>query len=443
LVAIVGAPNVGKSTLFNRLLGRRHALVTDAPGVTRDRQYGEAHDVERPFRVVDTGGLSGDHAVPFAAEIERQAAAAMDEAAAVLFVVDARAGATAVDLDLAALLRRRGGAPVLLVANKIDHEALEVIAHELHALGLGAPWPVSAEHGRGIEELIEAIEALFPTGDDDASPVGADEAELRVAIVGRPNVGKSSILNRLVGAERVIVSEVPGTTRDAIDIALQIEGRVFRLIDTAGIRRAGRVGKEIEGLAVIRARRSIEQAHVAILVVDATVPLAAQDAHIAGHVQDAGRPLLIAVNKWDLVTDREDAVKAWEERLRRRLRFAAHAPIVFVSAHSGQRVARLLEVAAALHDAAGRRIGTPELNRWLQGQIEGQREAPPPSGSLRLYYATQTGVHPPRFLIFCNDPLLVHFSLRRRIENRLREDFELGAVPVRLDFRARRAPRER
>lgn len=452
-VAIVGAPNVGKSTLFNRLVGRRQAIVTDEPGVTRDRNHARVEDAPVPFELIDTGGLTPNTAAPFAREIERQAEVALRDAAVTLFVVDARAGATALDRELAEWLRRRNR-PLVLVANKIDGPKQDALVHELHALGLGEPQPVSAEHGLGIEELLERIEPYLravsdrdgagdgaPDRDGPAQAASDDETsgEIRVAIVGRPNVGKSSLLNRLAGEERAVVSDVPGTTRDAIDTLLLARGRRYRLIDTAGIRRRGKVRLVVERFSVDRARKNLERCDVALLVLDATEDLAAQDAHIAGYVVDARKPLVVVVNKWDLPDEREEEARRWEERIRHRLRFAKNVPMIFVSAKTGQRVEKILERVDAQWEAAGRRISTPDLNRWLTG-VRGVPGASVASGrGSRLLYATQTGVRPPRFLIFCNDPRKLHFSLRRHLENSLRETFELGAAPIVLEFRSRRA----
>lgn len=440
LVAIVGAPNIGKSTLFNRLVGWRKAIVTDEPGVTRDRNYGEVRRGDVPFRVVDTGGLTPRTAAPFAQEIEQQASEALREAVCVLFMVDGRAGATAVDREVAGFLRRRN-VPVILVANKIDSEAQDSLVHDLYELGLGDPVPVSAAHGRGVEELLDTIAGFLPEK-SQAEPVGEDEGgPLRVAIVGRPNAGKSSILNSLLGEERVMVSEIPGTTRDAIDTLVEREGRLFLLVDTAGIRRKGKVRLSAEASSVLLARRSMERADVVILVLDGSRELAAQDAHIAGYGVDAYRPMVVAVNKWDLVEEREQAARDWEERVRHRLRFAKEVPVLLVSAKTGQRVSRLLDVAVRLHAAAGIRVPTPELNRWLQDVARAERARPARGRSIRLFYATQKGTHPPHFVLFCNDPAHVHFSLRRFLANSLRERFGFGPAPIRLEFRARRKRR--
>lgn len=437
LVAIVGAPNVGKSTLFNRLIRSRRAIVTDEPGVTRDRLYGEVRISELPFRIVDTGGLTPNNAAPFAQEIERQADNAMGEAACLIFVMDARAGITAVDREVSEFLRKRG-LPILLVANKVDGPKVEADVHELYELGLGDPISVSAEHGLGVDELLTAVELTLAT--HASSSVDAEETgprPLNVAIVGRPNVGKSSLLNRLVGEERVLVSEIPGTTRDSIDTLLDAGDRRYRLIDTAGIRRRGRVRQGAERFSVARARKNIDRCDVAILVLDASEPFGAQDAHIAGYINDAFKPLVVAVNKWDLIEGREEQAKRWSAEVRHRLRFVKQAPMALISAKTGQRVSRVLEHADELYAAAGIEVPTPEVNRWLQGL--GHRPATAGPSAPRMLYATQTGTRPPRFVIFCNDPSRIHFSFRRYLENSLRERFGFVGAPIRLEFRSRRA----
>jgi GTP-binding protein len=433
LVVIVGAPNVGKSTLFNRLVGGRRSIVTDEPGVTRDRIYGEVLDVEQPFRLVDTGGLIPGDGDMIARGVEQQAAAALDEADLVLFVVDARAGATGLDRDLVAMLRRRGSVP-LLVANKIDVAEAAARVLELHELGLGAPLAISAEHGVGVAELIDAVVSRLPRSEVVDEP----ERRLSVAIVGRPNVGKSSLVNRLLGEERVLVSEQPGTTRDAVDTLLEVGDRSYRLIDTAGLRRPGRIRRIVERYSAQRARQNIERCDVAVLVLDAVEALAAQDAHVAGYILDAMKPMVVVVNKWDLVAERETAVKHWEEQVRYRLRFTHGAPILFTSAESGQRVSKILDRVDEVHAMAGIEVSTQVLNRWLQTHPAAGSVAGPRGPGLRLYYATQTGTHPPSFVLFCNDPRRAHFSVRRHLENGLRDRFGFGSAPLKLSFRGRR-----
>jgi GTP-binding protein len=435
LVAIVGAPNVGKSTLFNRLAKSRSALVTDQPGLTRDRIYGVARDVAHPFRIVDTGGLRWDD-VPFGQEILLQAEVALREARLVLFVVNGRTGATALDAEVASFLRRRG-ADVLLVANKVDGPGQDDAIHELHALGLGEPVGVSAEHSRGIDELISAIELRLPETADPAEESFPGDV-IKVALVGRPNVGKSSLLNRLVGEDRMMVSDVPGTTRDAVDTMLTLGERRYQLVDTAGMRRKGRLHEVAESLSVMRARQAIERADVVVLVMDGSEPIASQDTHIAGYAVEAARPIVVAINKWDLVEERESKAKDWEHEMRERLRFVKEVPFVLVSAKSGQRVTRILDCVDTVFAEASKRVPTPALNTWLQEESVKERRAPAKGGSVRLFYATQTGIRPPRFVVFCNEARRLHFSLRRHLENSLRARFGFGAAPLRLTFRSRR-----
>jgi len=439
LIAIVGAPNAGKSTLFNRLIRGRHAIVTAEPGATRDRIYGEFHEDSLRFRLVDTGGLSGELDTPISQGIDRQVRAAVREADGVVFLVDVRTGVTAMDQEIAAWLRR-AGKPVLVVANKVETESLRISAPEFFELGLGEPIPLSAEEGSGIDGLLEALSLLLGEPCPATSEQPADTpAPIRVALVGRPNVGKSSILNRLVGEERQIVTDVPGTTRDAVDTLLERDGKRFLLVDTAGIRRPGRVGRNTEAQAVARARDAIRRADVVVLVLDAAEGTAAQDLHIAGHAQEAGRPIIVAVNKWDRVEQREDAAKEWERTIRERLRFAKCAPFVLVSALSGQRVSKILDLAEQVHEAGGIRVATGPLNRWLQEAARHEMGAPALGRSVKLYYATQTGVHPPRFVLFCSHPERVHFSLRRFLENGLRDRFGFGPAAIQLNFRGRGA----
>ncbi len=436
VVAIVGAPNVGKSTLFNRLVGRRKAIVGDSPGVTRDRVYAEVSDVPTPFRLVDTGGLVPDGDGPYAAEIERQVRFAITEAACLVFVVDAVAGPTALDRDVATILRK-SGRPVVLAANKIDTPKAEPLIHALYELGLGEPVGVSAEHGLGTDDLLDRIDAALRSSSIGAASDAPAPEEIRLALVGRPNVGKSSILNRLAGEERAVVSETPGTTRDAIDTLVVVEGLRYRVIDTAGMRPKFRTGPAVERVAVDHAARSIAQSHVVILVLDGTLPISTQDAHIAGLVLESRRPLVVAVNKWDRVEGREEAVRRIEDEIHERLAFARGVPIAFLSARTGQRVGRLLELAARLHAAAGLRVPTPELNRWLRDACGPDLEVSG-RGDLRVFYATQIGTHPPRFVVFCNDPRKASAPFRRHLEASLRERFGLAEVPVRLVFRGRR-----
>jgi GTP-binding protein len=371
--------------------------------------------------------------------IENQALVAIDEAAVVLFVVDARAGASALDRDIATMLRRRSR-HVVLVANKIDAPSHEGLVLALAELGFGDAVAISAEHGRGIDTLLDVVDQRL--GDqvaDEAPQESESERPVRVALVGRPNVGKSSLFNRLVGEERVMVSDVPGTTRDAVDTLLEHDDRRYLLVDTAGIRRRGRARQAAEVVSVVLARRSIARADVVVLLIDASDEFAAQDAHIAGLAVDALKPLVVAVNKWDLIEGREEAAKHWEEEIRYRLRFAKKVPMVLVSALTGQRVLRILDLVDEVHEVAGRRIPTAELNRWLQHVSKVEQASPARGKSINLLYATQTGTRPLRFVIFCRAPKKVHFSLTRFLSNSLRDRFDLGATPIELRFRRGRS----
>jgi GTP-binding protein len=320
----------------------------------------------------------------------------------------------------------------------VDADSVEPLVGELHELGLGDPVPISAAHGHGIADLLERVAAMVSAAEDGEEGATQEETLVRIAIVGRPNVGKSSLLNRLVGEERMLVSDVPGTTRDSVDTRIDRGDRSYLLVDTAGIRRRGRVQAVVETLSVARARVSIERADVVALVLDAVEGIVAQDAHVAGYAHDALKPVAVVINKWDLVEDREEAAKVWTEEVRRRFPFLKEAPIVLVSARTGQRVSRILDTADDLYRHAGIRVPTPQLNRWLEGEARAERGAPAGGKSVRLFYAAQTGTHPPSFVLFCNDARRIHFSMRRRLENSLRERFDYGAAPLRLTFRSRR-----
>ena len=446
LVAIVGRPNVGKSTLFNRITGERRAITGDEPGITRDRIYGEASWNGRRFAIVDTGGIVPDDDAVIPANILKQAGAAIEEAQALVWVVDARKGITPLDEELARLLRTTGKR-VLVAANKADAQRLEVDAGEFYRFGFDEVIPVSAETGNGVGDLLDIVvenfHAAAPEEDDESD---AQPRELRLAIVGRPNVGKSSLLNRLLGEERVIVSPVAGTTRDAVDTLLEVEGQRFRVIDTAGIRRKGMTEQVAEKLSVMMARRSLERADVAIVVVDASEGVAALDANIAGYAHDAGCSIILAVNKWDAVPDKETGtVSAFERDLRDKMKFLEWAPVVTISALTGQRVERILPLALRANEARNRRIQTSQLNAFFERNVSqprgGSAPAPVKGGVSRLHvqYMTQVGVRPPRFVVFTagGRPGL-HFSYERYLQNRLREEFDFFATPIRIVERHKR-----
>ena len=431
VVAIVGRPNVGKSTLFNRLVGQRQAIVEDIPGTTRDRIYGDVDWAGRDFAVVDTGGIAFDEADSFTAMIEEQARQAMAEADVIVFMVDVRAGVSQPDADVADILRR-SQKPVLLAANKADNQAQDLEASDFYQLGIGEPLPISASHGLGIGELLDEVVRHFPP-----EPEIVEEDRFKVAIVGRPNVGKSSLLNAILGQERAIVSDIPGTTRDAIDTLLEHDGEQLLLIDTAGIRRRGRVGQGIEKYSVIRALRAIDRCDVACLVVDATEMLTAQDVHIAGYVNDAVKGMLLVVNKWDLPEKTETTMKDYRAEIARQLNFMDWVTPVFVSAKTHQRVDRVLRSVLAIKAQREKRVGTGELNQLVADAL---RRHQPPSDKgrqLRIYYATQAGVNPPTFVFFVNDPKLSHFSYKRYLENQIRERLGFEGTAIKLVLKAR------
>lgn len=432
LVALVGRPNVGKSTLFNRLVGERVAIIEDFPGTTRDRLYGEFEWGGRRIAVVDTGGIVPIGEEDVAESVYEQAQLAIDEADVVVFLVDNRAGIVPVDEEIADLLRRTEK-PIILAVNKADNMQQEALAVEFHALGLGDPLPISAGRGLNTGDLLDTIVAVLPPPDDET----VDEEVARVAIVGRPNVGKSSLVNALTGEKRTVVSPIPGTTRDAVDTRVLFQNQPILLIDTAGIRRRGKVARGIEQYSVLRAMRAIDRSDVAILLIDATEPLAAQDAHVAGFVQEQSKGLVVAVNKWDLVPKDSHTMKAFERRLREQFKFMPYVQIVFVSAKTGQRIEQVLELALAISVERRKRVPTGVLNAAVRRVLH---EHQPPSSRgklLKVFYVTQVGVDPPTFVIKVNDPELAHFGFRRFMENRLRETFGFAGTPIRLYFRPR------
>jgi GTP-binding protein len=450
LVAIIGRPNVGKSTLFNRIISERRSITGDEPGITRDRIYGEAQWNGHRFSIVDTGGIVPDDDAAIPANILKQAGAAIEDAQALVWVVDARKGITPLDEELARLLRTTGKR-VLVAANKADAERWERDAGEFYSFGFDDVFPVSAEQGNGVGDLLDSVVEKFQPVEIDENEEGLDAQprELRLAIIGRPNVGKSSLLNRLLGEERVIVSPLAGTTRDAVDTLLEVEGQPFRIIDTAGIRRKGKTEEMAEKLSVMMARRSLERADVAIVVIDASEGVAALDANIAGYAHDAGCSIILAVNKWDAVPGKETGTPAAFERgLRDKMKFLDWAPVVTISALTGQRVERILPLALRANEARNRRVPTSQLNAFFERAVSqprgGGAPAPVKGGVSRLHvqYMTQVGVRPPAFVIFTKGgrPGL-HFSYERYLQNRLREEFDFFATPLRIIERHSRKSR--
>ncbi|MCS7275514.1 MAG: ribosome biogenesis GTPase Der [Dehalococcoidia bacterium] len=432
LVAIVGRPNVGKSTLFNRLVGGRKALVEDIPGTTRDRLYAEVEWGDRAFTLVDTGGLDPGSEEAFATLIRRQVEIALAEADVILFVVDASQGPTATDLEIAELLRRTGR-QVLLVANKADNDRRQQAALQFYELGLGEPIVISAYHDLGVDELRRALMALLPPVEAATEP----PTELALAIVGRPNVGKSMLLNAVLGQERVVVSEVPGTTRDAVDTPLEYRGRRLLLIDTAGIRRRGRIAPGLERHSVERARQAVRRCDVALLVIDATEGVTAQDTHIAGLVLEECKGLIVVANKWDLMPDTEESRRRFAAEALARLKFVPWAPLAFVSAKTGLNLEGLLDLVVEIGDKRRQRVPTSRLNAVIREAVA--RHPPPMTGKrqFKVYYVTQPEVDPPTFVFFCNDPNLLHFSYRRYLENAIRRHFDFEGTAIRMVFRGR------
>jgi len=449
LVALVGRPNVGKSTLFNRIAGRRLAIVEGVPGVTRDRNYADVTMEGRRFSVVDTGGFEPGSADPLVELVGRQAQLAVDEASAVVLVVDGRAGLTTVDQAVAEMLRR-SGKPLFVAVNKIDGPEAESEAPlaEFHRLGFGNVWAISAEHGRGVGDLLEALLAVLDPAasrapeESEALPDGpqtdaASDREIRIAIVGRPNVGKSTFVNALLGEERFVVSEVPGTTRDAIDSVLEHRGRRFVVTDTAGIRRKSSIAQKVEAYAVVRAMRSIEGAEVVAFLLDAGEAGVEQDARLLALVEEKGRALILVVNKWDL-GEREGATRDYYRReLRDRLGFVSFAPLLFASGETGQGVAAVLDTAARLVDQYRARFPTRALNDLLE-TIQASHPAPLDRGRpVKLYYINQVAFAPPTFVVQCNRPGAIGDAYRRFVEHRIREAFGLE-VPLRIIYKERR-----
>lgn len=429
LVAIVGRPNVGKSTLFNRILGRRTAIVDDQPGVTRDRHYAAAEWGGKRFTVVDTGGYVPASEDVMEVAIREQAEVAMEEADLVLFVVDGRAGLHPVDLDLADLLRRSGGR-VRLVVNKVDSEALGGGAGEFYRLGLGEPLSVSALVGRGTGDMLDAV-----TTELAGLPEAPADMRLKIAVLGKPNVGKSSLVNALLGRRRHIVTDIPGTTRDAIDAVVRYHGEEILLIDTAGLRRRSRIQESVEFYSAVRTLKSIERCDVVVLLVDVQSGLEGQDLRILELALERKRPVVLAVNKWDLVEKDSGTAARLERALRDRLRKHDFLPVVFISALTGQRVSRIIELARAVNREQERRIGTGELNGALGEDIAA---FPPRSRSgkeITIKYVTQADIRPPVFAFFCNEPSLVDDGYRRYLENRIRERFGFTGVPLVLAFK--------
>jgi GTP-binding protein len=425
VVVIVGRPNVGKSTLFNAILGQRRSIVGDEPGITRDRIQGEASYLGRRFELIDTGGIIPNDAEMIPTEILKQARVALDQAAQIIFLIDGRTEITGTDRDLAKVLRKLGK-PVTLAVNKIDATSREGLAHEFHSLGFKDLFPISSEHRIGFDELLDHVTAAFPADEREDAPE-SEVRPIKVAIIGRPNVGKSTLLNALVGEERSIVSPVAGTTRDAVDQSLLHNGVEYVFVDTAGIRRKGKTKLMAEKLSVVMARRHIRMANVVILVLDGTEKVAALDATIAGYAHEEGRALILCVNKWDAAGDK--GKRKFTEEIRDELKFLEYAPIAFVSAKTGAGVNRLFGMISEAYRSASKRVTTGELNRFVE-MLSFDRD-------MKIYYMTQGSVRPPTFVVFTDKAKDLHFSSERFLVNQLRKRFGFEGTPIRIKAKRR------
>ena len=434
IVAIVGRPNVGKSTLFNQIGKQRVSIVDDMPGVTRDRIYLDAEWLGHAFTMIDTGGIELDESDHILKSMRQQAQIAMEEADVILFVVDGRAGLTTADEEVGHLLRSTKK-PVVLAVNKVDSPEREMDMYEFYSLGLGDPIGISASNARNLGDLLDAVVAAFPeeTGDDK------EPDEISIAVIGRPNVGKSSIVNAILGEQRVIVSDVPGTTRDAIDTHFIEDGTKFMLIDTAGMRRRGKIDEPVERYSVMRSLRAIDRADVVLMMINAAEGITEQDKKIAGYAHESGRGVVIVVNKWDIFPEKDDkSTLRFTDELRDKLGFLQYAPVLYTSALTGQRVHRVTELVKYVAEQQSMRIKTSVLNELIRDAVSVN---PPPmhrGRQLKILFMTQTDICPPKFIIFVNDPELMHFSYLRFIENRLREQFGFEGTPLRLIVRARK-----
>ena len=431
IVAIIGRQNVGKSTLLNRVAGKPIAIVEDLPGTTRDRIFADVSWQGVEFTIVDTGGLELRPETAVAQGVKEQAEAAVTEADVIIFLVDVTDGVVPSDQEIADMLRQVSK-PIVLVANKADNTKLETAAVEFYELGLGEPLAISAYHGRGTAELLDMVTSWLPS----PLPVVAEPEIMKVAIVGRPNVGKSMLLNALLGGERVIVDDTPGTTRDAIDTLLDFDGQSVLLIDTAGIRRRGKLGVGVERYSVIRALRAIGRADITLLVLDATELVTAQDMHIAGYIQQAAKGIVLVVNKWDLVVDKSPV--EFTRYIRGQLKFMSYAPVLYTSAKFGQGVDKIMPEARQVYHQRLKRLSTAAVNDVVQQAVAAHNLPRIGGKQLKILYTTQPEVNPPTFVFFVNDAKLIHFSYRRYLENKLRQSFDFTGTPLRLIFKTRK-----
>jgi GTP-binding protein len=452
IVALVGRPNVGKSTLFNRLAGERLAIVDDTPGTTRDRIMAEADWNGRPFDIVDTGGIDPTHggrtplsvdSADFIQEIRQQALMAVNDADSVLFITDGSAGVTPPDREVAEILRKfqktvdgKPQPPIFVVVNKCESESKRSGAAEFYELGLGDPYPISAIHGSGTGDLLDAIVSSFPVEMETE-----EDESIKIAISGKPNAGKSSLLNKLVGKERSIVSPIPGTTRDAVDTKIEVEGVPVTLIDTAGIRRRGKIERGVEKYSVLRALKAIERADVVLLMIDAAEGITAQDTHIAGFILDAWKSTVVLVNKWDTIVKDNQTMEDYTHHVRKELNFMDYVPLLFISAKTGQRVNQVLPLALRVQEERLARITTAMLNRLLR-KAQDAHPTPTHAGrQLKIYYGSQVRVDPPTFVLQVNDPKLFHFSYERYLENKFRETYGFIGTPLKIIAHGHKEPK--
>ncbi len=431
IVAIVGRPNVGKSTFFNKIVGRRVAIVEDTPGVTRDRIIAEAEWSSKSFLLIDTGGIEPDSKEVIPSQMRAQAEIAMDMADVIIFMVDAKEGLTNADREVAALLRRKNK-QVILVANKVDGLKLPEDFYDLYELGLGEPCAISSANQTGLGEVLDEILARVPWAQYDRDD---DEDDIKIAIIGKPNVGKSSIVNALVGEERVIVSDIAGTTRDSIDTPFEKDGTKYTLIDTAGIRRRSKVYDDVEKFSVVRAIAAVERCDVALLVIDATEGVTEQDKKIAGLAHEAGKGIVVVANKWDLVSKETNTMRDFSRKIQGELQFMSYAPVVFTSAVKGQRLPKLMDTAKAVAESRAMRVSTGQLNALIQDAVMMNNPPSDKGKRLKIYYAAQIGVKPPLFSFQLNDRELMHFSYARYLENKIREAYGFEGTSIKFVFR--------
>lgn len=431
-IAIVGRPNVGKSTIFNRIIGERVSIVEDEPGVTRDRIYGQGEWLDKEFSLIDTGGITLEN-LPLDVEIKSQAEIAIDEADVIIFIADVRDGVTPLDESIAKILYR-SDKPVVLAVNKADNPEQRASIYEYYSLGLGDPYPISGTHGLGLGDLLDEVVTHFT---DDYLEV-YDESVIRFSLIGQPNVGKSSLVNKILGERRVIVSDKAGTTRDAIDtVFFDEEGQEFVMIDTAGIRKSGKVYESTEKYSVLRAMSAIERSNVVLCVIDAELGIRDQDARVFGYAHDAGKSIIILVNKWDTVEKETNTIRDFERDIRTRFKYLDYAPILFVSAVTGERLHRLPELIKTVHQSSIQRIQSSILNDVLMDALAMNPTPTVKNKRLKIYYMTQVAVGPPTFIVFVNEIELLHFSYRRFLENQLRKNFNFEGTPIKIIPRKR------